>query len=730
MDKFTGRRVQVLKVVFLTVFVVFVGRLFQLQVLEGDSYLEQANFQQQRKSVIPARRGKILVKKNRYTDELTPLATNNTLQKVFVDPLVLNYPKYSAKIPFEQQERGNPNLAAEVLAPILINSHCEKIEGCVIETDVNKLSDTQKTAIKAYEKELWKVFEEIYRRNVVLMTDLSETNAEKIREINVMGIVVTDGRVVADPLLISNPELTAEKLAPLLGIDEKRLAMLLQKSFRRYEVISAEVVPEVAEKIREFKGITEYKDVLRGIGLEDKYKRFYPEKELASSVIGFLDSKGVGQYGIEGHFDQTLHGQEGVIRGATSVSGQRVLSNGLDIQRAKDGADVVLAIDRLIQGEVEQQLRDGLDRFQADSAQAIVVDPKTGKILAMANEPSFNPNNFGEVFTRYEITKEQKDSDEENEEFNQRVPTIREGDDYYRYYNKWGPEVFRNKVVTDEYEPGSVIKAMTMAGAINAEEVTPQTTYQDNAPVEVDEFVIRNSDEVYSGETTMIDVINRSLNTGIAFITQKMGARLLYDTLKNFGFGEYSDIKLSGEAQGKLEFWQDWQASELVTRGFGQGFTASPLQVAMAFSVIANGGYLMKPVLVEEIRENNEVIEKNDPERLRRVVSAQTAETLKAMLSSAVHSAEGTGRGARVYGYKIGGKTGTSQTYKNGKAQSGLGTTIASFAGFLPYDNPQFVMLVKYDHPKTSQWGSETAATTFREISSFLFEYAKIPPSY
>jgi cell division protein FtsI/penicillin-binding protein 2 len=258
--------------------------------------------------------------------------------------------------------------------------------------------------------------------------------------------------------------------------------------------------------------------------------------------------------------------------------------------------------------------------------------------------------------------------------------------------------------------------------------VSPQTTYNDDGPIEVDEFKIGNSDEVYSGNTTMIEVMNRSLNTGIAFIAQKMGARMLYEAYRGFGFGEYTDINFPGEAQGQLEYWTDWEDSELVTRGFGQGFTANVLQVALSFGALANGGYLMRPILVEKIIHPDGTENITLPERKRRVVSEESSQTTRAMLLSAVRN--GTGRAARINGYTVLGKTGTSQTYKNGKVQTGIGTTIATFAGLAPMDDPQFVIVVKYDYPKLSQWGSETAAVTFRKITQFLFDYYKIPPDY
>ncbi len=190
--------------------------------------------------------------------------------------------------------------------------------------------------------------------------------------------------------------------------------------------------------------------------------------------------------------------------------------------------------------------------------------------------------------------------------------------------------------------------------------------------------------------------------------------------------GQYTDVELDGEVQGRLEFWRDWSGSELITRGFGQGLTASPLQVALAFGVLANGGYLMKPLLIEEIRHPDGKVKKFKPERIRRVISSETYHTIKAMLLNAVD--HGIARGARVFGYTVMGKTGTTQTYRYGKVLTGEGTTITSFVGFGPLKNPAFVILVKYDYPKFSQWGSETAAVTFRKVADFLFSYFEIPP--
>jgi cell division protein FtsI/penicillin-binding protein 2 len=721
-------RLRIVKIFFGIVFLVFVVRLFQLQILNGNSYQATATAQQQKKSIIPAHRGKILVKKNRFTNETIPLATNNTLQMLFVDPLLLTYPRYDPNKDSNEQERGDPRKAAELLAPLLIHAHCEKIENCDIETNPNEWTASQKIAIDRYQRELERIFNEIQRREVVLMTDIADIRAQEIERLGIRGIRVKNNRLVADPVELNDLAFVTEQLSPLIGMAESRLKRLLQTSYNRYTEITHKIVPEVSSAIWELKKDPQYREILRGVQLSDEYWRYYPEKFLAAQVLGFIDGEGTGQYGLEGYFDNELKGRAGSISGATNTRGQRIFGKNLGLEQAKNGVDLQLTIDRFIQGEVEKILAEDLAHFDADAAQVIVLEPKTGKVLAMVNAPLFDPNNYGEAYLRYEIPTEQETTDRENELFNQRIPTSKDGNSFYRYFNDWGPEVFRNKSLTDEYEPGSVIKALTMSVALNSDEVTPQTTYDDNGPIEVDEFKIRNSDEVYAGKTNMIEVIDRSLNTGIAFITQKMGARMVYESFRAFGFGEYTDINFPGEAQGQLEYWSDWEESELVTRGFGQGFTANLLQVALSFGSLANGGYLMKPILVEKIIHPDGTEDVTVPERKRRIISEESSQTTRAMLLSAVKT--GTGRAARINGYSVLGKTGTSQTYKNGKVQTGLGTTIATFAGLAPMEDPQFVIVVKYDYPKLSQWGSETAAVTFRKITQFLFDYYKLPPDY
>ena len=719
-------RIRLLKSVFLLIFAIFAIRLFDLQILEHDEYFAEAKAQHEKRSILPARRGKILVRKNRLTEETTPVATNNTLKMLFIDPFILAYPKYNTNLPLEQQEKGNPEAVAKLLAPLLINAHCEKIDGCEIETNPEQWSTIEKKSIQAYTKELTNIFTKLERTYVILLDDLSQERGLEITNLNLPGINVTGSILSANPTLINDIKRTAEKLASALNISEKKIEKWIERRPKRYVEISKKIVPEISKQIQELKNDEKYRLLLRGIQLQDEYWRYYPEKTLGAQIIGFVTNSGQGQYGIEGKFDHLLKEKEGIIYGATTTKGQRVFSKDTDITRAQDGANILLSIDRVIQDGIEKILKEDIQKWDADFGQIIVIEPETGRILAMVNAPSFDPNEYGKTYLTYEIDPEQAERDRNNETFNQRIPTIIDDGHFYRYFNKWGPAVFRNKIISDTYEPGSVMKAITMAAAINSDEVNPQTTYEDTGPVEVDEFKIRNADNLYAGQTNMIEVLNRSLNTGIAFITKKMGRELLYDYFQKFGFGQFTDIDLEGETDGRIKPYFDWAESELITYGFGQGISATPLQMALAFSALANGGYLMMPRIIDEIHYADGKVAKFMPTRVRRVLSNESYQSIKSMLLNSVD--HGVAGGARVFGYNVMGKTGTSQTYKNGKAQEGLGTTITSFAGFAPLKTPQFVVLVKYDYPKVSQWGSETAAITFKNVTEFLFNYLSLPP--
>ncbi|HLG25547.1 MAG TPA: penicillin-binding transpeptidase domain-containing protein, partial [Candidatus Gracilibacteria bacterium] len=297
---------------------------------------------------------------------------------------------------------------------------------------------------------------------------------------------------------------------------------------------------------------------------------------------------------------------------------------------------------------------------------------------------------------------------------------------YKRYTNWIGLEAYQNKIVSEPYEPGSIFKAITMASAIDDKDVTPKTAFHDPGFLKVDEFEITNVSARCTGYVTMTNVLENSCNTGVGWIAQKMGRNLFYSYMMKFGFGERTGIEFDNEHTGQIEHFSQWAESELVTHAFGQGITTTPLQMATAYAAIANSGVLMQPHIVETIIEKSGKEVDTEINPIQQVISADTAEKVTAMLVSAVEN--GVAANAALDRYYIAAKTGTSQTYRYGKPLNGAGTTLTTIVGFGPIEDPKFVLLVKFDRPRSSEWADATAAYLFKDISAYLYEYLGIPP--
>jgi len=491
--------------------------------------------------------------------------------------------------------------------------------------------------------------------------------------------------VYAVPKRIKDPEEAAKKVAEILDLDESTLLKRLSKENDLFEPIKHSVSREKWEEVKAL-GI-------EGIESRPESQRYYPENEIASQVLGFVgqredkDDK-VGQYGIEGYFDDLLSGQQGYLETEKDAGGRWITVGGLKIKEAEDGDDIVLTIDQTIEYTACQKLKDWVIKFGADSGTVIIMEPKTGKILAMCGYPDFNPNEYN------------------------KVESI---------------EVYKNPAIYNTYEPGSVFKPITMAAALDQGKVTPETTYVDKGEEKIGKYTIKNSDLKAHGEQTMTQVLEESLNTGAIFAMRQVGEKLFYQYVKKFGFGEKTGIRLDTELAGDISNLKKFKEIYAATASFGQGISVTPLQIVNAFSTIANGGKMMKPYIVDEIIKPDGSRIKTQPQEIRQVINPKTATSLSAMLVNVVEN--GHGRRAGVKGYYVAGKTGTAQVPK----KNGIGYeehhTIGSFAGFAPASDPVFTMLVKIDHPRGVQWAESSAAPLFGELAKFLLNYFEIPPT-
>ncbi|MBD3330643.1 hypothetical protein GF354_03895 [Candidatus Peregrinibacteria bacterium] len=726
---------------------IIIIKLFILQVIQHGYYQDIATKEQYGYMELTPQRGEIIIR-DHHSGEDFLIGTNSTLDLLYADPSLIKDPVFLAKtlspLIFEiEEERAADNERIEELAKNLSPDLTEEEIAELLKPKTDEELKTQ------FEKNLTASLAEKQRQEILLNSEMEEEDLKAIKELNLPGIEIKDDKVYAHPPEISNRNYIADSISEYVKIPKNKLKKILIGE-NRYIVLKRKLDPEISEKILEYIKNDE-NELFDGIGLLEEYYRYYPENTLAANIVGYVDRNNHGQYGIESTFDKELAGKTGKIQTKRDSVGRQITVGESVIEPVQDGDDIVLTIDRSIQLKVEEILARAVEYYRADSGQVIIMDPKTGAIIAMANYPSFDPNEYGQVFEKEEIefTPEEMQnlypSDQKGIYYYYRNPitldhyTIFEEKDeegnsvYYRYKNIVGPEVYHNKIVSWPYEPGSVFKSITMAIALDDGSITPSTVYNDVGPIEVDfnvntgeyDFEIKNSDGYY-GLVDMNTVLAKSLNTGMTFIAKEIGPALFYNYMEKFGFLDKTDIEFNAENTGKIEYFEDWTESELATHAFGQGITVTMLQLANAYCALANGGILMQPYIIEEVRHDNGVITETEPHKIRQVISPDTSSEITAML---VYSTEeGVAKNAQVEGHLVAGKTGTSQTYKHGKPLSGAGTTITSFAGYGPIADPQFVILVKFDRPRENEWGSQTAAPTFSRIASYLFDYYNVPP--
>ncbi|MBU0624971.1 penicillin-binding protein 2 [Patescibacteria group bacterium] len=490
--------------------------------------------------------------------------------------------------------------------------------------------------------------------------------------------------VYAVPQDIDDPVGVAEQVAKILELDVAEVERKLSLADDPYEPLKRRVPDEICDQLRALD--------LPGIGYIAEPYRFYPEANYLSHVIGFVgvnETGGqIGQYGIEGYWNQDLAGEPGSLEAERDPLGRWIGAANRSLIPAKDGAAVVLTIDRAIQYVACEKLKQAVISHRATGGAVVIMNPSTGAILAMCGLPDFDPNNFSRV------------------------------DDI---------AAFNNPAIFTAYEPGSIFKPITMAAAIDAGKVEPNTLYEDTGEVVIGPYVIRNSDGLAHGWQSMTQVLEKSLNTGTIFTVTELGPDLFRKYVQEFNFGQRTGIELDTESTGNTSSLEKngdiWSA----TASYGQGITVTPLQMVTAFSAIANGGKLMKPYVVERVVDptGHETI--NEPEVIRQVISKRAATLLGGMLVRVVES--GHGKRAGVPGYWTAGKTGTAQIAKQYQTGYEEDAFIGSFIGFAPVDDPAFVMLVKIDRPQDVLWAESSAAPLFGEISDFLLNYMEIPPN-
>jgi cell division protein FtsI/penicillin-binding protein 2 len=491
-------------------------------------------------------------------------------------------------------------------------------------------------------------------------------------------------QVYAVPKDIKDATSTGRALATTLKLPEEEIiAKLTKQQDDPYERLANEVDADTVKVLRD--------QNLDGVGSVEMPARFYPEKNMGGQLIGYVaaDEHGAfkGKYGLESNYDKVLAGVPGSLSAEKDAGGRRIAVGDNQLQAAVNGSDIILTIDPAIQYQACTSIQNAVRRHGADSGSIIIMDPQTGAIMAMCSAPDFDPAEYGKIKDLY---------------------------------------VLNNPAVFGSYEPGSVFKPITLAAGLDAEKISPKTTYNDTGVEEIDGFKIKNSDNLGHGIQSMVDVLDKSLNTGTIFVQRQLGKDMFRRYIENFGFGAKTGIDLAPESKGDISGLAKKGSVFAATGSFGQGISVTPLQLVSGYAALANGGKLMRPYVVDEIVHPDGSREKTKPKVIGQPITSRASRLIGGMLVSVVEN--GHGKRAGVPGYWVGGKTGTAQVPKTDGPGYDPNITIGSFAGYAPASDPKFVMLVKIDHPRDVEWAESSAAPVFGEMAKFLLSYLEVPP--
>jgi len=518
----------------------------------------------------------------------------------------------------------------------------------------------------------------------------SRARSQRIRELQVepargiimdrngnrLAVSTSRSTVVGLPGEVKNPEQTAHLLADILDMEYSTVyGRLTRQADAVY--VKRKISEEKKEKIE--------REEIAGITFTEESERFYPQEELASHLLGFSGIDGQGLEGLELAMDSYLKGSPGLISAEVDGAGRFIPGNVERYIEPEDGYNLHLTVDELIQYIAERELERGLAGHDSSGGSVIIMDPRDGSIRAMANKPDFNPNNFSD----------------------------------------YSSSIWRNRAVSDSFEPGSIFKIFVLAAALEEGVVAPGDLFFCPGKMEVSVETINCWQEEGHGWQTLHEVVHNSCNTGFVQIAMRLGSERLHDYLRAFNFGQKTNIQLPGEADGLMYDKKDIGPVELATMSFGHGISVTPIQLITAVSAAINGGHLIRPNLVERVEagkgeKSEQDIIHSEASQLKQVISEETAELTKAMLQGAVE--EGTGREARIEGYNIGGKTGTARHYHREAYDT-------SFVGVFPMEEPQLVILVVlYGVTGENIYGSQTAAPIFNNISRELIRHLDLEP--
>ncbi len=496
------------------------------------------------------------------------------------------------------------------------------------------------------------------------------------RNLKKLAVNVESKSLFAIPYKINNSDQLSTILSEKLGLNYGDIKTQIEKE-KYFVWIQRKLSPESYEEIQEMK--------LEGVDFVTENKRYYPKESLAANILGFVGIDNQGLEGLELYFDDELKSIPGVVVLERDASGSTIPLSMERFQPSQDGLSVVLTIDEVIQYITEEALEKACMQYRPKSAVAIVVNPKTGEILSIAVQPSFDLNNY------------------------QRSPK-----DYWK-----------NRVITDNYEPGSTFKIFTIATALENGYARLSDRFNCKGSIRYQGTVIRDIDP--HGMLDLTGIVKKSCNVGLITVGTRMDENIFAESIKNFGFGEETGIEMPGETPGLFRPVSQWSKISIASLSIGQEISVTPLQLIMATSAIANHGILMKPLIVKKVVDSEyNTVRQYQPQEVRRVISSDTAKIMMDILQEVIE--DGTGTLARLENYSAAGKTGTSQKFDFSIGRYSFEKFTSWFVGFTPSHDAELAILVMLDEPKGSYYGGTVAAPVFKEIATKILPYLSIPP--
>ena len=490
-----------------------------------------------------------------------------------------------------------------------------------------------------------------------------------------LAISLIEKTVYANPREINDPKSASDDICEILSADRDDLENKLSNKELGFVYIKRKISSEEADKIARLK--------IKGIYIQSESKRYYPRNELAAPIIGFTGTDGNGLYGIEIEYESILRGIDGRAEGEIDVFGNIIPGNIKTYLEPVDGKDIILTIDSQIQYIAERRLKEVAEEYNAPNAIAIVMDPKSGEILAMASYPGFDPNDYGQ----------------------------------------YDAQLYKVAGISFTYEPGSTFKIVNISSALEKGTVGKEQVFDLPSYIQVADRVIkeifRTGNILYSTK----EIIKYSSNVGAVVVALSMGDRLYWEGIKQFGFGERTGIELPGEENGILHDYKTWPSSTIGALAIGQSISITPLQLIRAVCAIANGGYLITPTIIKDAGQDPDYGGKEK----ERIISEETALSVKDMMLAVV--ADGTGKNAQIEDIDVCGKTGTAEKANQNGVGYSEGRSITSFVGFAPYDDPEIAIVIVVDEPTgpdRTVWGGTVAAPVFKEIMEYSLERIKV----